>query len=149
MSLINELNNLFSHMSEKDKELANQNQYAYLFSKAFLFLKQGPIIYRKHDFFHQPPADLSADEILILQNGCRQILSGKGLSAESPFTNLGIQGFSGLLQLFHFEKKDRSSKYGFKNDDLSGVLDCITFQHIMEENRITTLYNFCVYNFNG
>jgi len=148
MSLINELNNLFSHMSEKDKELANQNQYAYLFSKAFLFLKQGPVIYRKHDFFHQPPAELTAEGILVLQNGCRQILLGKGLSAESPFTDLGVHGFSGLLQLFHFQQKNRTTKYGFKMGNSSGVLDCITFQHIMEENRITTLYNFCVYNFN-
>jgi hypothetical protein len=57
MKVDNELKSLdevMDTMSEEHQLQALDNQFPYLFTKAEVFLKVGPEVYRKEDFFGQP-----------------------------------------------------------------------------------------------
>jgi hypothetical protein len=142
MGLLKEFNAFFQNFSDADQTLAIQNRFPYIYSKAALFLKMKPEIYRKNDFFSQPPADFDEEDIAILKHGCEQVLEGKGLKKENPFTGLGVLGFSALMRLFHFERVSRQTFHTYQHEGRSGILDCITFRHMVEDSDVV-YYNFC------
>ena len=119
-----------------------ENQFIYLFSKAELFLRLGPEKYRKADFFKLPPLDSTLEELEILKLGCVQITDGKGFSESSPLTGIDVSGLNLLMRLFHFELESRSTNYQYSFNDLEGILDCITFKHIVD-GRKATIFNLC------
>jgi hypothetical protein len=136
------LDEVINNFSEEEKILMNTNQFAYIFSKAWMYLKMGPEIYRKHDAFNQPPSDFDHEELQIIANGCNQILKGIGMTEHNPLTNLDVFGFYNLFNLFHFENSSRKTNHNYTYNGKIGALDCITFQHIMNDSKIV-YYNFC------
>ena len=146
MSLDKEMSKVLQSMSEEDRTYAINNQFAYIYAKAYLFLKKGMDLYFRNDFFLQKESfTLNDDELLkVLQSGCKQIVEGKGFSASNPLVDLDVLGFSDLMHLFHFYKGARKSKVLTHNGE-DGFLDQITFEHFMEAKRIATLFNFVSY----
>lgn len=132
--------------SEEVKNAAFKNRFSYIFEKASLFLKFGKEKYRKLDFFNEPNELLSDEQIELVIQGCKQVLDGRGFISEKPFENLGVTGFYALMRLFHFEPISRKSKI-IQLKDSNGVLDEITFKHIIEATEVT-YFNYCSYNLN-
>ena len=137
-----EYSKLLEKMTEEEKALIEEFRFGYIYFKAQLFLEIGPEKYRKEDAFHQPPIDFDSNDIEILKNGCKQILDGAGLIPEKAFTNLDVLGFSALFRMFHFSSISRKTKYSFLLNGKKGVLDQITFEHVVDGTRVT-YYNFC------
>lgn len=96
---------MFDKLNEEEKGLFVKNRYGYIFAKAKLFLETGAKEYLEKDFFKIDTSDLDYEDFEILNNGCRQILTGKGLSADRPFENLDVLGFAKLFEIFHFNAK--------------------------------------------
>ena len=69
-SQIDALNRAINQFSEEEKILILPNRFAYIFSKAWLYMKLGPEKYRKTDAFNQPPSDLDKEDLEIIANGC-------------------------------------------------------------------------------
>ena len=134
---------VMDNMTPEYLSLAEDNQFVYLFSKAFLFLKMGPEAYRNQDFFNQPSEDIDAEELELINNGCRQILAGRGFSTDQPLTGLGISGFYALMDLFHF--KLRRQSIAGRMEGRRGMLDRMEMQHVMDE-RLSVLFNFVAYD---
>lgn len=132
---------VYKSLSSNEQELINENGYTYLFSKADLFLKVGAEVYRKNDFYHQPSTN-DILELEVLKDGCKQVLECRGLTDTRAFTNLDVRGFAQLMNLFHYESSQRKSKYNFELGGQKGILDAITFIHVVDGNELT-LYNFC------
>jgi hypothetical protein len=65
------LNDLLNSLPAEEQETIMENHFAYLFSKAYKYLKMGPEIYRKTDFFREPPEDMTKEELEVLQSACR------------------------------------------------------------------------------
>ena len=143
MSMNKQLQEVMAEMSTEYLSLAEDNQFVYLFSKAFLFLKMGPAAYRRRDFFKQPSEDSSSEEIELINNGCRQILEGRGFSTDQPLTGLGISGFYALMDLLHF--KLRRQSIAGRMEGRRGMLDRMEMQHLMDE-RLSVLFNFVAYD---
>ena len=98
-----DLISLMDQMSAEKQAIATENRFGYIYAKAALYLKIGPEKYRNKDFFSLPPIDLNEHELNAIECGCKQIMEGKGLSADDPLTGLGINGFYILFELFHFK----------------------------------------------
>jgi hypothetical protein len=75
--------------------------YGYCQTKAKLFLKIGPKIYRSQDALGQPPAEIDAEEVADIEKGCRALLEWKGLVEDAPIEGIQVAGFYGLMRLFH------------------------------------------------
>ena len=144
ISQIEALNKVVNQFSEEEKSSVESNRFGYIFSKAWLYIKLGPVKYRKNDAFDQPPSDFDDEDLEIIAHGCRQVLEGIGLTKEKPFTNLDVMGFSALFRLFHFQNVQRQCRHGFMLNGKSGALDCITFQHLMDGSQVV-YFNFCEY----
>jgi hypothetical protein len=142
------LDKLINQFSEEEKNIIDTNRFVYVYTKAWLYIKHGPDKYREDDAFDQPPIDYTKDELKILENGCRQLLEGVGMTCIKPFTGLNVMGFNDLFRLFHFENVQRKCKHGFVFNDKRGALDCITFQHIVDGSQVV-YYNFCEYTANN
>ena len=130
----------FPEPPDHSPEEASEN--AYIRGKAAMFLKQGPDVYRRNDFFGEPPAPLDPEDAALLVHGCRQLLEGRGLSAASPLTHLGVFACTDLFRLFHYDRIDRDSTYDVTLDGRKGVLDRITFRHRIHGTEVTYC-NFC------
>jgi hypothetical protein len=141
MSLKRSLDELMNAMPEGKRSVAVQNRLPYIFSKAFTYLKMGPERYRKNDFFGQPPEDMSAEQLSLIESGCRQILLGKGLTADEPFTGLDVFGFYDLFRVLHYEKADRSTVRR-----PNGILDEITKELAVDGSKVV-YYNLVEYDF--
>jgi hypothetical protein len=146
MGLLNEFDAFFKSLTEADRQTAQENRFPYIYSKAALFLKMKPEIYRKNDFFGQPPAEFDEEDIAILKHGCQQVLEGKGFKKENPFTGLDVFGFSALMRLFHFQQLSRKTFHTYEHEERTGILDCITFRHLVEDTEVV-YYNFCELRF--
>jgi hypothetical protein len=59
------LDEVVANFSEEEKQLMDSNRFAYIFSKAWLYLKIGPQKYRKNDAFQQPPLDYDEEDFQI------------------------------------------------------------------------------------
>jgi hypothetical protein len=144
-NMLQTLDTLMDSWDDDFQSKALDNNFPYIFSKAFIYLKKGPVLYRKDDFFHQPPVTLSEIQLEILANGCHQVLEGRGLTAESPFIDLNVEGFYNLFRLFHYDSLSRKTKHTFSLGDQRGILDAITFSHAVDGNEVT-YFNFIKHN---
>jgi hypothetical protein len=134
---------LFDKMSEEEQAYALDNQFVYLYSKAEQLLLVGPEKYKKEDFFNEPrPKDKHSLD--LIQLGCLQICTGKGLNKNNPLCDIGVFGFYDLMRMFHFDSVSRKTNHSFKYIDKSGALDEITFEHRIDKRK-TKLFNFCEY----
>jgi hypothetical protein len=133
---------VFDSLTAEQQETYTLNQFPYLFAKAQLYLEIGPDLYRKNDFFQQPPIDIDPTDLKAIKTGCEQILEGKGFELDSPFQDIGVSGFYRLMELFHFEFVSRKTKHGYMLHGFKGALDRITFSHALNNHQIT-LHNFC------
>lgn len=138
---IKELKKITDSFSDLERETAINNRFGYIFSKAKLFLKIDANEYRMRDFYNQPPIEFDEDDLKILANGCNQILQGYGVFPDKPLTNLDVTGFSALFEMFHFNSISRKSNHSFIFNNEEGILDSITFEHIVEGGKVT-YYNF-------
>lgn len=77
--------------------------WAYLVTKAAMYTKMGPAIYRSQDAFAMPPADWD-DQILQEIEACfAQFLQGVGYNATQPIQHVSIGGFHAAMAILHFE----------------------------------------------
>lgn len=139
------LDEVMDAMTEDQQLLAIENQFPYMFTKAAIYLSVGPEQYSKEDYFKLPKTT-DTEELEWIKQGCIQLCMGKGLFEGNPFTGLGVSGFYLLMELFHFKSVSRKTKRGIFIGGQRGVLDCITFEHIID-GRPASYYNFCVYSF--
>jgi len=134
---------LMNTMSNQKGEIALDNRFPYIHTKADLYLKIGPNKYRKQDFFNQPDINLNQEELKIIEDGCKQILEGKGILKEEPFIGLGIGGFRILFHLFHFDTISHKAK-SVTIEGKKGMLDEMHLEHVMDKQEII-YYNWVQY----
>lgn len=137
-----ELDDLMESFSEELQNVAIENRFPYIFTKATMVLKVGLEEYTKNDFFDHPYIS-SSEDVSAIEDGCRQLCAGKGLTNELPLSGIGVSGFASLMRLLHFEKVDRSTIYDYSHNNTSGALDKITFQHAADGGQCS-FYNFCL-----
>lgn len=142
MDLNDHMDKVMDGMSEEIEEIALENRFPYLFSKAFNFLQMGAEAYRNLDAFGEPSADLDAEDLALLESGCRQLMEGKGLTPEDPLRGLGIDGFYALFQLFHFSLVRQSVIPGEE-----GMLDRMRMRHVVDGGEVV-YYNLVQYDLN-
>jgi len=128
--------NLYRSLDAEAKESAERNRFGYIYAKADIFLKTGPEIYRKNDFFSMPDIAWQKEDIELITSGCRQILEGKGLTEQDPVTGLGIGAFYKLFALFHFGLKQQHAKPVKKNGKTC-FIDSIDFEHWVDKSIVT------------
>ena len=133
------LESLLNSFTAEERNSCEENDFPYLFAKAYDYIRLGPAEYRKKDAYSQPSEDLDDDELKAIESGCRQILEGRGLSAEKPFTGLDVDGFYGLFELFHYNLSTQSV-----NLTAQGLIDRMEMRHVVNKN-IVTYYNLVVY----
>jgi hypothetical protein len=133
---IKSLNGVMDKMSEELQSLAMVNRFPYIFSKAELYLKIGPEKYRKADYFKLPDESLAQDELAIIESGCKQILEGKGLTKDNPFSGLDIQGFRQLFEVFHFEVTGHKASR-VEVDGKRRFVDAMFLRHAVDNTDIT------------
>ena len=127
---------LYDSFDELSKKSAEDNRFIYIYTKAYLLLKHGPVIYRKNDFFKMPQDSWDSQTIEGVMYGCKQILEGRGLVESNPFVDLGISVFYRLFEVFHYESINRKSKR-IKLNGISHFLDIIEFDHCFDESTVT------------
>ena len=81
----------------------------YLTAKARMLCKMGVERYRQEDFFDQPSADLSEEDIEGLLLACAQMDQGLGFSAEEPLNDVPVGACYALIETFHFGLSARRS----------------------------------------
>jgi len=133
------LDELFLNWGHNEQELAINNHFPYIFTKATHFLSVGAKKYQYDDYF-QEPSNLDIESIEVLKHGCEQIVEGRGLTSSKPFINLNISGFYQLMRMFHFKKKSKKTDYKFSYKGKTAILDEITFKHFVD-GREATYYN--------
>ena len=119
----------FDKMPEEINHLAKENSYAYIFTKAAIFLTVGAEKYRKGDYFHQPSEEM---DIPLLIDGCTHIVyKCSGLTAETCICDLPEPAFINLMEMFHFELIGEDY-----DDSVPGmVIMKGTFRHIVSDFR--------------
>lgn len=132
---------LFAPLTQEQQEDLLDNQFAYIFVKAYKYLETDPVSYREADYFKMPLATLTAQDLAIIKSGCEQIIEGKGFSENTPLINIGVSGFYNLMHLFHFRSLERKTKHGTVIGKNRGAMDCMVFKHAMDERK-AKLYNF-------
>lgn len=141
-----ELNDLMDEvmdaMSEEMEEMAMVNRFPYFFSKAYAYLNMGPEAYRSRDAFGEPSVELDAEDLALIESGCRQMMEGRGLTPEDPLRGLGIHGFYALFRLFHFSLVRQSVIPGEE-----GMLDRMRMRHMVDGGEVV-YYNLVQYDLN-
>jgi len=116
--------------------LALDAMFPYIHSKAANYLEIGPDLYRESDAFKQPK---SIDPIILedVKKGCMQIIEGKGFRKDAPIAAISVAASYALMELFHFRFMSRKSSYGVFLGDQKGVIDHMTFSHLMQKQMVT------------
>jgi len=135
------MDEIFAPLSQEQQLYLLDNQFSYIFAKAYKFLEKEPVIYRAEDYFKQPTAKLKSEDLTIIKSCCKQIIEGKGFSESSPLMNIDVSEIYRLMRLFHFKFEENKTKNGTVIGENRGVLDCMVFKHV-KDNRKATLYNF-------
>lgn len=135
-----EFEQLLDTLNNEEKELFLKNGYSYIYSKAKLFLKLGLKKYLFNDFSEIDISDLDDEDFEILNDGCKQILKGRGLSPEKPFENLGVLGFAKLFEIFHFS----SSRIETMKPEPMKFIDVMSVEHFVE-GRKAKYFNLITY----
>ena len=128
---------LFDIKSEEWQLTAVNNNFGYLEYKAKLFLEIGAIKYAEDDALRFPNSSWSQRDLEITQNGCRQILEGRGVLISEPICDVEIRGFNLLFKLFHYKSVSRKTKHRAEWNGNKGIIDSITFAHLVDGNQIT------------
>jgi len=138
MIFLKEYNKLYDSFDELTKESARKNRFIYIYSKAYLLIKQGPKIYHKNDFLKMPLNSWDSEITERVMNGCKQIIEGKGLIESNPRMDLDldVDFFYRLFEVFYFKFISRKTKR-IKLDRESHFLDIIDFVHFMDGGKIT------------
>lgn len=123
---------MFNTLSEEEKELFMKYRYGYIFEKAKLFLEIGAKEYMGNDFLKIDISDFDDEDFEILRNGCRQIVTGRGLSAETPFENLDVLGFAKLFEIFHFN----ASRIVTLKPEPKKFLDHMCMEHMFDGFKV-------------
>jgi hypothetical protein len=135
------MDEIFAPLTQEQQLYLLDNQFSYIFAKAYKFLEKEPVIYRAEDYFKQPTAKLKSEDLTIIKSCCKQIIEGKGFSESSPLMNIGVSEIYRLMRLFHFKVEENKTKNGTVIGENRGVLDCMVFKHV-KDNRKATIYNF-------
>jgi hypothetical protein len=143
MGMDEHMDEVLDGMSEEMRELAMENRFPYLFAKSYLYLQMGPDAYRTLDAFDEPSDDLDAEDLALIESGCRQVMEGKGLTPEDPFRGLGISGFYALFRLFHFALVRQSV-----TPNKQGMLDRMEMRHVVDGGEVV-YYNLVQYDLGG
>jgi len=110
-------------LPEEIKNIARENHFAYIFSKAALFIKNGAEQYRVNDYYNYPLKSWNEEKLIL---GCNQIVyNTRGLSPELCLENMTKKEFENLFNLFHFEIS------GLEKTQYSGIVKGI-FKHKVE-----------------
>lgn len=136
MNMLNEFTKLYDTFDELMRFEASMNEFEYIYSKAYLYIKMGPEIYRNEDFFKMPDISWAPEYYPELKSGCEQILQGRGFLAENPIKNLDSLAFFYLFKLFHYDYEEKNSSF-IEKDGVEYFLDRITFRHFVEDKSIT------------
>lgn len=134
---------LFDSFDKATQLAAMKNRFEYIHAKAQIYLMTGPDLYRKNDFYGMPLTNWSKDELEGIKIGCEQILLGKGLTEENPFTDLGVNIFYKFFQVFHFHNVGRQTKR-VKVDRKNHFIDKIDLEHVVDGTCVT-YFNRVVY----
>jgi hypothetical protein len=102
----------------------------------------GPEAYRSRDAFGEPSVELDAEDLALIESGCRQMMEGRGLTPEDPLRGLGIHGFYALFRLFHFSLVRQSVIPGEE-----GMLDRMRMRHMVDGGEVV-YYNLVQYDLN-
>lgn len=117
------------------QDLAIEQGFPYLVSKAQRYLEVGAEAYRAADFFHQPRASGSAAREQ-LERGCQQLAEWRGVTPEAPLTGLGIEGMYALAAMLHLTMVEQHAD--FRPD--GSALDRMEFAHRVTGAR-TVIWN--------
>ena len=90
-------------MPSELQEVAKENRYAYIYSKAAIFLSKGAEQHRKDDYFNYPLKNWNEEKLI---SGCNQIVyHTKGLSPENCFENLTESEFKICWKCFILKQR--------------------------------------------
>lgn len=143
-----EIEKLILLFNENKKQLALDNKFEYLFFKSFYFIENTLKNQVNFSNVNKSSIENSIPEYKVLDVGCRQILSGKGLLPDEPFTNIGVLGFYTLFDYFNYRHIKRKTRHSITFDNIKGALDEITFENSYDGSQVT-YYNFCTYSENN
>ncbi|MDP8268588.1 MAG: hypothetical protein P9L97_07675 [Candidatus Tenebribacter davisii] len=118
------------------QELADKYFYDYICEKTTSFLKKGNEEYRKSDFYDMPQEDWPDEIIKKLKEGCQQILEYIGLTPDTAFRNLEVDGFYRLMELFHYE----FVRQAIHRTENKYFIDKMEMKHV-QTNQTIVLYN--------
>ena len=130
------LDTLMDAWSDELQLLALDAMFPYIYTKAANYLEIGPVLYSESDAFEQPK---SQDPIILegLKKGCLQIIEGKGFSKEAPIEKISVAASYALMEMFHFRFVSRKSSYGAFLGAQKGVIDHMTFSHLIQKQLVT------------
>ena len=110
--------------------------FVYLQVKACRYVEVGPEIYRRHDFFGRPDADMDEEDLAVLMHGMKQLADGVGEEPDRPFTGIGIRGFNDLRHTLHLEF-DGQAIVGETGTEFLDLMRC---RHVVTD-EVIELYN--------
>jgi hypothetical protein len=120
-------------------------KYIYIRTKAKRYLEVGPAAYREGDALHMPPASMDEDILKKVESGMRQIIEWRGITPQTAFTGINIDGFYAMMSVLHFKL---SSQATVACDKPNCILDEMTMQHAVTGEQIV-LYNEVVHEWMG
>ena len=110
--------------------------FHYILVKAQLYLKIGPSIYRKGDYFNMPSSDWDSEILEKIKSGFEQIVRCRGYKQDISLEGVGVDGFYPMIATLHFELVMQRAV--IRGDDF--ITDEMHIQHSKTGEEIT-LYN--------
>ena len=139
-----EIQKVFKLFNEEKTQLALGNNFEYIYFKSFYFIENFKDNQTDFSNVNNSFIQNSIPDYEILDIGCSQVLEGKGLQANDPFTDLGVLGFYTLFEYFNYSFIERQTKHSVSINENRGALDKITFKNNFKGDEVT-YYNFCMY----
>jgi len=96
----------FDELSEVEDDPEFQADFIYMKGKADIFVKTGPEIYRRQDYFKMPDEEWPDEWVSRVGEGMSQITAFEGYSAARPIRGLGMADIQRLFMTLHFEVID-------------------------------------------
>ncbi len=112
-------------------------EWPYILGKVSLYLRLGPAIYRKADYFGMPEVGWPAETLDEIESCFRQFLAGKGYLESNPVENVSIKGFYAATRTLHFEVKKQIATL---TDDRRFFIDDLLFEHV-HDGRTVRFFN--------
>lgn len=113
------------------------SEWAYILCKALLYLKLGPDVYRKRDYFRMPSVEWDQETLNEIQSCFTQFSNQKGYSESNPVENVSIRGFYAAIRTLHFEVDTQIAR---STDDGKYFIDEMLFKHVLSDSTIA-LFN--------